>query len=68
MSKTQNAYILRNELARINKRIETKILLGYSYTRDAKRHKMLLEALHGIQQKKTGGWFKMIFNPSFAMF
>lgn len=44
--------MLRNELSRLNKRIDNKILMGYPYESDAKRHKLLLETLTKIMRRE----------------
>lgn len=60
MSKRENIYIIKNELSKINRRIEAKIILGYSYARDAKRHKMLLQTLNKIQNRNQYSWFRSL--------
>lgn len=52
MKKRQYKFMLRNEIRRLNKRIDSKILMGYPYEHDAKRHKQLLATLTKVTKRE----------------
>ena len=48
MSKHKLAYSIRKELIVLNDRIDSKIVQGKSYIKEASRHKALLRQLHHL--------------------
>lgn len=63
MNKRQYSYMIHNEIKRINRRIDNKILLGYSYDQDARRHKVLLETMRKMNLKnRAQGFFRSLIH------
>lgn len=58
MSKQNLEKVLMRELEVLNDEIDRKIIRGLSYTKEAKRHKFILNRLSDIRRAQTGqGWF-----------
>ncbi len=55
MSKYNLEKSLRKELSQLNDIIDEKILRGYSYAREAKRHKFILSRIQEIKRKSKSG-------------
>ena len=53
MSKYQLEKQMRNELEALNRAIDRKIMLGLSYTREAREHKALLARI--MKMKRVSG-------------
>ncbi len=78
MDKRHYVFKLRNEIVKLNKRIDHKILLGYSYEQDAKRHRELLRTVKRLDSRrmKVSNFFGSLFKvgarvhlrPGFTMF
>jgi hypothetical protein len=54
MTQTQYTKAIEQELLRLNKRIDAKILKGEAYSMESKRHKLLLQK---IRNQKTPSLF-----------
>jgi hypothetical protein len=54
MTKHIAAIALQEELKKINKEIDVKIIRGKSYSREARRHKSLLSQLAFLNYKRFG--------------
>lgn len=69
MNKRQYINVLSNEISKINRSIDRKILMGYSYDSDAKRHKQLLAVAKRIQRRRrTGVFFSGFFKHAYMLF
>ena len=55
MSKNKLAHTIHKELIILNERIDTKIIQGRSYIKEASRHKALLRQLHYLGQAQNKG-------------
>ncbi|GEM_PF-1714735 len=53
MTKHQLARMIDTELAQLNKKIDWKIISGYTYKDDARRHKLLLAKARQVNRKST---------------
>lgn len=63
MSKQNLEKVLIRELEVLNDEIDKKIIRGLSYTKEAKRHKFILNRLSDIRRAQTGsGWFSRSFS------
>lgn len=63
MSKQQYLKALNNEIQKLNGLIDTKILYGADYSREARRHKKLLKQLRrerGAQRERA--FFSLLIN------
>jgi hypothetical protein len=59
MSKQNLEKVLRKELEILNDVIDQKIIKGLSYSREAKRHKFILNNLANIRRAQTSSsWIK----------
>ena len=56
MSKHHTVKILRAELDRVNQEIDLRIIKGFSYAREARRHKFLLSQLRRLAPSQFT-WF-----------
>lgn len=50
MTKLTHIYTLNKEIARVNKKIDQKILKGEAYNREARQHKVLRSQLRQIEK------------------
>lgn len=55
MSKQEMTQSIKRQLVLLNSKIDGKILRGKSYRAEARRHRMLLAELKGLQQRTS--WF-----------
>ena len=62
MSKYNLEKALKKELRVLNEIIDKKIVLGLSYSREAKRHKFILSNLLKIRRQSQYSWL-----PSFSV-
>jgi hypothetical protein len=63
MSQKEYLKIIERELSRINKIIDSKILRGEEYKKEAQNHKLLLKKIRFIQRKSFFQNFsKKLFN------
>lgn len=66
MSKQNFEKALRDELEILNDTIDRKIIKGLSYTREARRHKMILSQILDIRRKSSrSSWFSRLGFASF---
>ena len=61
MSKQNLERVLRKELEVINDVIDQKIIKGLSYTREARRHKFILNNLENIRRARSN-WMARSFS------
>ena len=54
MSQTQYVKMLEREIQKMNKRIDSKILRGQDYRKEARNHKLLLRQVHYHNRKTFG--------------
>jgi len=65
MSQKQYLKIIEKEIARINKTIDTKILRGEEYKKEARDHKLLLKKIRFYNRQN---FFKKLFSsPSWRI-
>lgn len=50
MTKITHIYTLNKEIARVNKKIDQKILKGESYNRESRQHKILRAQLRQVEK------------------
>ncbi len=50
MSRNQSLKIIKQEIERLNQRIDLKIIQGRRYTAESKMHKMLLERIKKMRK------------------
>ena len=64
MSKYNLEKILKKELAEINELIDQKIVRGLSYSKEARRHRYILQSLSRIRRdsKAEYGWLTNSFS------
>lgn len=64
MSKYNLEKILKKELAEINELIDQKIVRGLSYSKEARRHKYILQSLSRVRRdsKTEYGWLTNSFS------
>ncbi len=59
MSKHNLERALRRELSSLNEIIDRKIIRGLSYSKEARRHKIVLRSLSNM---RSSGWFSRPFS------
>ena len=57
MSKYQTIRAIRDEISRLNREIDLKIIRGLSYARESRRHRMLSAQLSRLVSNRTTNWF-----------
>lgn len=57
MSQYKTFKVIKSELAKLNHRIDLKIIQGVPYYNEAKRHKFLRSQLQGLSLRKNP-WFR----------
>lgn len=64
MSKYNLEKILKKELAEINELIDQKIVRGLSYSKEARRHRYILQSLSRVRRdsKTEYGWLTNSFS------
>jgi hypothetical protein len=65
MSQKQYLKTIQKELIRINKIIDSKILQGKEYKKEARDHKLLLKKIRYIQRQNFWGNFSKKFSIRF---
>ncbi len=63
MTKEQYLKIINKELAKVNKKIDVKIIRGEEYFREMREHKLLLRK---VRQFKGQGFFSRIMSNLFS--
>lgn len=51
---------IKRELEDLNHKIDSKIVRGRSYIREARRHKYLLSQLYGLNRVQQRNWFSFV--------
>jgi hypothetical protein len=53
MSKHQAIKAIRTEVSRLNQEIDLKIIRGLSYSKEARRHKLLMSQLYRLSRERV---------------
>lgn len=56
MANQNSEKVLKRQLEILNLIIDEKILRGYSYKRESKQHKFVLQKLNNLKRSKSGVW------------
>ena len=56
MSKETMVREIKNEIEYLNQEVDLKIIRGYSYKRESRRHKFLLSQLSTLNGSQTHNW------------
>lgn len=59
MNRLQTRTAIKNELKRINRKIDRRIIAGYSYRSESRRHRALLRQLDRLKGARTLDVFQL---------